>query len=109
MRMCTTNTYHERIIYISATRRTIHCVFNRRNNCSLCVLEAYKISAPVCVFLTLNSSFYPSTSCTTSVRAGCPILEETQVMWSQCYATEILRCHVCSNHCSRQCKAMPSY
>ena len=48
----------------------------------------------VCVFFTLNTSFYPSTSRTTSVRADCSILEETQVPWSQSYVTEILRCHV---------------
>ena len=63
----------------------------------------------VCVFFTLNRSFYPSTSSTTSVRADSPILEEIQVMWSQSYATEILGCHVCSKHCSGQCNAMPSY
>ena len=48
-----------------------------------------------CVFFTLNRSFYPSTSCTTGVRADSSILEEIQVMWSQSYAAEILRCHVC--------------
>ena len=45
----------------------------------------------VCVFFTLNRSFYPSTSSTTSVRADSSILEEIQVLWSQSYATEILR------------------
>ena len=43
----------------------------------------------VCVFFTLNRSFYPSASSTTSVRADSSILEEIQVMWSQGYATEI--------------------
>ena len=54
-----------------------------------------------CVFFTLNRSLYPSTSCTTSVRADSIILliEEMQVPWSQSYATEILRCHVCNKHC----------
>ena len=45
--------------------------------------------AAVCVFFTLNRSFYPSTSIT-SVRADSLVLEEIQVMWSQSYATEIL-------------------
>ena len=51
----------------------------------------------MCVFFTLNRSFYPSTSSTTSVRADSSILlliEEIQVLWSQSYAIEILRCHV---------------
>ena len=63
----------------------------------------------VCMFFTLNRSFYPSTSSTISVRADSSILEEIQVMWSQSYATEILRCHVCSKHSSGQCNAMSSY
>ena len=56
-----------------------------------------------------GASLCPLTSSTTSVRADSSILEEMQVMWSQSYATEILRCHVCSMHCSGQCKAMSSY
>ena len=55
-----------------------------------------EVHRAVCVLLTLNRSFYPSTSSTTSARADSSILEEIQVLWSPSYATEILRCHVCS-------------
>ena len=44
----------------------------------------------MCVLFTLNRSFYPSTSSTTSARANASILEEMQVMWSQSYAKSIL-------------------
>ena len=54
----------------------------------------------VCVFFTLNRYFYPSTSSTTSIRTDSSILEEIHIMWSQSYATEILRCHVCRKHSS---------
>ena len=68
-------------------------------------------ASAVCVFFTLNRSFYPSTSSTTSVGADSSIVEEIQVLWPQSYAPEILRCHlpgtlVCSKHCSWQCNAM---
>ena len=70
----------------------------------------------VCVFFTLNRSFYPSTYSTTSGRADSSILEEIQVLWSQSYAVEILRCHVpgtwyqvCSKHCCGQCNPMSSW
>ena len=63
----------------------------------------------VCVLFTLNRSFCPSTSCTTSVRAESSILEEIQVMWSQSYATEIRLCPVSSKHSSGQCNAVSSY
>ena len=45
----------------------------------------------------------------TSVRADSSILEDIQVMWSQSYATQILRCHIYSKHSSGQYNAMPSY
>ena len=67
----------------------------------------------MCVFFTLTRSFYPSTTSTTSVRADSSILEEIQVLWSQSYATEILRCHVCttivSTAVSGECNAMSSH
>ena len=64
------------------------------------------VPGDVCVFFKFNRSFYPSTSSTTSLRADSSILEDIKVLWSQSYATEILRCHVCSMHCSGPCKAM---
>ena len=62
----------------------------------------------ICVFFPLNRSFYPSTSSTTRVRADSSIVEETQVLWSQIYTAEILRCHVwhCSKHSDGQLNAM---
>ena len=54
------------------------------------------------VFFTSSRFFYPWTSRTTSVCVDSPIdyPREIQIMWSQNYATEILRCHVpvCSMH-----------
>ena len=62
-----------------------------------CLISVYFCPGQrVCVLFTFNRSFYPSTFCTTSARAALSILEaEIQVMLSQSYATEILRCHVC--------------
>ena len=62
---------------------------------SVITLQTLVTLIRVCVFFILNHSFYPSTSSTTSVHADSSILEEIQVLlWSQSYATEILRCHV---------------
>ena len=63
----------------------------------------------VCSLFTFNRSFYPSTSSTTIDRYDSSILEEIQVLWSQSYATEILRCHVCSKSCSAVENAMPCH
>ena len=45
----------------------------------------------MCVFFTLNRSFYPSTS-STPIILSVPILHprEVQALWSQTYDTEIL-------------------
>ena len=48
------------------------------------ILDTSTYQSLVCVFLTLNRSFYPSTSSTTSVRPDSSILEEIQALWSCC-------------------------
>ena len=77
---------------------------------SACVDIYLYLDWEVCVFFILNRSFYPSTSSTISVRDDSSILEEILVLlWSQSYATETLRCPVCSKHGSGQWNAMSAY
>ena len=61
------------------------------------------VSVQLCVFLTLNRSFYPSTTSTRSVRADSSPWA-IQALWSQNYDTEIpLHCNALTMH------DLPSY
>ena len=74
------------IVYRGSCCQCTRCKMGKLRKHIACNLHPLKLRQRlrVCVFFTINRSFSPSTSSTTSVRADSSILEDIQViMWSQ--------------------------